>query len=597
MTTATKRTPRIETVLPLTPVQEGLVFHAAYDEDGSALYNVQVVLDLEGPLDAAVLRRSVAAVVRRHPTLRASFRRRATGDTVQVVQSETPLPWEERDLTAVADGGREAEVGRITREARTRRFDLAAAPLLRFTLIRRRADRFRLVLTNHHAVLDGWSTGLLLHELFQAYAAGGDVAALPPAVPLQEFFAWRAGQDPGRTRAAWRAALAGLEEATRVAPNADSRAAVPTEQVLVTVPEGLTAAVTERARLSGLTVNTVVQGTWGLLLSRLTGRDDVVFGTTVAGRAAELRDVEAMVGMLVNTVPVRVRIDPGETLAGLFARLQEEQSRLGAHQYLGLTEIQGLSDIDGDLFDSLVVFENYPLDRTVESVAGVRVTGTETHNSIHYPLSLIAHPGETLVLCFGYRPDLLTGPAARRVADRFVHLLGAFATGTPDTAVGDIDVLTAAERHRLVVELNDTARPVPGRSVAELFAAQAAARPAAVAVRYGQQATSYRELDDRANRLAADLGGRGIGPEAVVALAVPRSTEMVVALLAVLKTGAAYLPIDPGYPAERIAFMLADARPALLITTTGLVERLDGSGPGIPRLLVGDAHTSEGNPQ
>ena len=597
MTTATKRTPRIETVLPLTPVQEGLVFHAAYDEDGSALYNVQVVLDLEGPLDAAVLRRSVAAVVRRHPTLRASFRRRATGDTVQVVQSETPLPWEERDLTAVADSGREAEVGRITREARTRRFDLAAAPLLRFTLIRRRADRFRLVLTNHHAVLDGWSTGLLLHELFQAYAAGGDVAALPPAVPLQEFFAWRAGQDPGRARAAWRAALAGLEEATRVAPNADSRAAVPTEQVLVTVPEGLTAAVTERARLSGLTVNTVVQGTWGLLLSRLTGRDDVVFGTTVAGRAAELRDVEAMVGMLVNTVPVRVRIDPGETLAGLFARLQEEQSRLGAHQYLGLTEIQGLSDIDGDLFDSLVVFENYPLDRTVESVAGVRVTGTETHNSIHYPLSLIAHPGETLVLCFGYRPDLLTGPAARRVADRFVHLLGAFATGTPDTAVGDIDVLTAAERHRLVVELNDTARPVPGRSVAELFAAQAAARPAAVAVRYGQQATSYRELDDRANRLAADLGGRGIGPEAVVALAVPRSTEMVVALLAVLKTGAAYLPIDPGYPAERIAFMLADARPALLITTTGLVERLDGSGPGIPRLLVGDAHTSEGNPQ
>ncbi|MEU9040606.1 MULTISPECIES: condensation domain-containing protein [unclassified Kitasatospora] len=597
MTTATKRTPRIETVLPLTPVQEGLVFHAAYDEDGSALYNVQVVLDLEGPLDAAVLRRSVEAVVRRHPTLRASFRRRATGDTVQVVQSQVPLPWEEADLTAVADGDREAEVERITREARTRRFDLAAAPLLRFTLVRRRSDRFRLVLTNHHAVLDGWSTGLLLRELFEVYGAGGGASALPAAVPLQEFFAWRAHQDAPQARAAWRAALTSLEEATRVAPNADSRTAVPTEQVLVTVPRDLTAAVAERARLLGLTVNTVVQGTWGLLLSRLTGRDDVVFGTTVAGRAPELRDVEAMVGMLVNTVPVRVRIDPRETLGGLFARLQEEQSRLGAHQYLGLTEIQGLSDIDGDLFDSLVVFENYPLDRTVDSVAGVRVTGTEAHNSIHYPLSLIAHPGETLVLCFGYRPDLLTGAAARRVADRFVHLLGGFATGASDAAVGDIDVLTAEERHRLIVGLNDTARPVPDRSVAELFAAQAAATPDRVAVRYGQQATSYRELDDRANRLAADLGGRGIGPEAIVALAVPRSTEMVVAMLAVLKTGAAYLPIDPGYPAERIAFMLADARPALLITTTGLVERLDGSSPGTPRLLVDDAHASEGNLQ
>ncbi|MFE4358103.1 MULTISPECIES: condensation domain-containing protein [Streptomycetaceae] len=597
MTTATKRTPRIETVLPLTPVQEGLVFHAAYDEDGSALYNVQVVLDLEGPLDAAVLRRSVEAVVRRHPTLRASFRRRAIGDTLQVVQSEVPLPWEEADLTAVADGDREAEVGRITREARTRRFDLAAAPLVRFTLIRRRSDRFRLVLTNHHAVLDGWSTGLLLRELFEVYGAGGDASALPAAVPLQEFFAWRARQDAPQARTAWRTALTGLEEATRVAPNADSRTAVPTEQVLVTVPRDLTAAVAERARLLGLTVNTVVQGTWGLLLSRLTGRDDVVFGTTVAGRAPELRDVEAMVGMLVNTVPVRVRIDPRETLAGLFGRLQEEQSRLGAHQYLGLTEIQGLSEIDGDLFDSLVVFENYPLDRTVDSVAGVRVTGTEAHNSIHYPLSLIAHPGETLVLCFGYRPDLLTGAAARRVADRFVHVLGGFATGAPDAAVGDIDVLTAEERYRLIVGLNDTARPAPDRSVAELFAAQAAATPDSVAVRYGQQTTSYRELDDRANRLAADLGSWGIRPEAIVALAVPRSTEMVVAMLAVLKTGAAYLPIDPGYPAERIAYMLADARPALLITTTGLVERLDGSSPETPRLLVDDAHASEGNLQ
>ncbi|GAA1398010.1 hypothetical protein GCM10009639_36040 [Kitasatospora putterlickiae] len=597
MTTAAKRTPRIETVLPLTPVQEGLVFHAAYDEDGSALYNVQVVLDLEGPLDAAVLRRSVEAVVRRHPTLRASFRRRATGDTVQVVQSEVSPPWEEADLTAVADGDREAEVARVTREARTRPFDLATAPLARFTLVRRRPDRFRLVLTNHHAVLDGWSTGLLLRELFEAYGAGGDASALAPAVPLQDFFAWRARQDAPEARTAWRAALAGLEEATRVAPNADSRRAVPTGKELVTVPQEVTTALTERARLLGLTANTVVQGTWALLLSRLTGRDDVVFGTTVAGRAPELRDVEAMVGMLVNTVPVRVRIDPRETLTGLFARLQEEQSRLGAHQHLGLTEIQGLSDIDGDLFDSLVVFENYPLDRTVDSVAGVRVTGTESHNSIHYPLSLIAHPGETLVLCFGYRPDLLTGPEARRVADRFVHLLRGFAAGTPAAAVGDIDVLTAEERHRLVVGLNDTARPVPDRSVAELFAAQAAARPDSVAIRSGERTVTYRELDDRANLLAAELDRRGIGPETIVALAVPRSAAMVVALLAVLKSGAAYLPIDPDYPAERIAFMLADARPALIVTTAGLLERLDGSGPGTPRLLVDDTPTSEGNPQ
>jgi hypothetical protein len=596
VTTATRRTPRIENILPLTPLQEGLVFHAAYDDAGSALYNVQVALDLEGPLDVPALRRSAEAVVRRHPTLRASFRRRASGDPVQMIQSEVPTPWEEQDLTAVADGELHAEVERLTLQARSRRFDLATAPLLGFTLIRRRAERFRLVLTNHHIVLDGWSTSLLLHELFTVYGADGDPCALPPPVSPQAFFAWRAERaekDAAATREAWRAALADLSEATRVAPYADSHSAVPTEQVILTVPEDVTAAVTDRARRLGLTTNTVVQGTWGLLLSRLTGSHDVVFGTTVSGRAPELPDGESMIGMLVNTVPVRVRIDPTEPLAVLFARLQEEQSRLGAHHHLGLTDIQRLSDIDGELFDTLVVFENYPLDRAADAVAGVRVTGTASHNSVHYPLSLLAHPGERLTLCLGHRPDLFTGRAARRIADRLLNLLRVFADGGADTPVDSIEMLGDDERRQLLVEWNDTARPVPRRSVIELFEAQVAAAPERTAIRYGGEKTSYRELEDRAARLASLLVRRGIGPEDVVALAVPRSTEMVVALLAVLKAGAAYLPIDIAHPAERVAFMLRDARPALLVTTSETAERL-GRSPDVPRLLLDGADAPEG---
>ncbi|WP_329260340.1 condensation domain-containing protein [Streptomyces pseudovenezuelae] len=594
MTRATRRTPRIENILPLTPLQEGLLFHAAYDDAGSARYNVQVALDLEGPLDVPVLRRSVEAVVRRHPTLRASFRRRAAGDTVQVIQSEVATPWEEHDLTAVPDAEPATEAERITRRAREGRFDLAAAPLVNFTLIRLRADGFRLVLTNHHIVLDGWSTSLLLRELFTVYGAGGDASVLPPPVSPQAFFAWRGEQDAPAAREAWRAALDGLAEATRVAPYADSHTATATEQIVLTVPEELTAAVGERARGLGLTLSTVVQGTWGLLLSRLTGADDVVFGTTVSGRAPELPDVESVIGMLVNTVPVRVRTDGAETLAALYTRLQQEQSELVAHHQLGLTEIQSLTDIDGELFDTLVVFENYPVDRAVDSVGGVRVTGTEAHNTVHYPLSLLAHPGDRLVLHLGYRSDVLTGTAARRVGDRVLRLLRLFAEAA-DTRVDAVDLLGDDERG-LLAEWNDTGRPVPRRSVAELFASQAAAGPGRTAIRYGGLTTTYQELDDRANRLASDLTGRGIGPEDVVALALPRSTEMIVSLLAVLKAGAAYLPIDPAYPRERIEFMLTDARPVLLITTSDTAERL-GTRTGTARLLVDGPRATEGIPR
>ncbi|MFF7560616.1 condensation domain-containing protein [Streptomyces pseudovenezuelae] len=594
MTRATRRTPRIENILPLTPLQEGLLFHAAYDDAGAARYNVQVALDLEGPLDVPVLRRSVEAVVRRHPTLRASFRRRAAGDTVQVIQSEVATPWEEHDLTAVPDAEPATEAERITRRAREGRFDLAAAPLVNFTLIRLRADGFRLVLTNHHIVLDGWSTSLLLRELFTVYGAGGDASVLPPPVSPQAFFAWRGEQDAPAAREAWRAALDGLAEATRVAPYADSHTATATEQIVLTVPEELTAAVGERARGLGLTLSTVVQGTWGLLLSRLTGADDVVFGTTVSGRAPELPDVESVIGMLVNTVPVRVRTDGAETLAALYTRLQQEQSELVAHHQLGLTEIQSLTDIDGELFDTLVVFENYPVDRAVDSVGGVRVTGTEAHNTVHYPLSLLAHPGDRLVLHLGYRSDVLTGTAARRVGDRVLRLLRLFAEAA-DTRVDAVDLLGDDERG-LLAEWNDTGRPVPRRSVAELFASQAAAGPGRTAIRYGGLTTTYQELDDRANRLASDLTGRGIGPEDIVALALPRSTEMIVSLLAVLKAGAAYLPIDPAYPRERIEFMLSDARPVLLITTSDTAERL-GTRTGTARLLVDGPRATEGIPR
>ena len=340
----------------------------------------------------------------------------------------------------------------------------------------------------------------------------------------------------------------------------------------------LTEALTAQARRQGLTLNTLVQAAWALLLGRLTGIDDVVFGITVAGRPPELPGVEHMVGLFINTVPLRLRLAPGESLGQLLARLQEQQARLIEHQYLSLSQIQRLGTL-GELFDTLVVFENYPVDPdTLATRDGLRVAhvGGQGGDISHYPLSLCAIPGERLQLRLGYRPDLLDTNAVERLARRLERLFETFAQ-RPDLVIGQLDLLGPDERRQILEDWNATATPVPLATLPELFEQQVATTPDAIALVLEDTALTYAELNVRANRLAHELIARGVGPEQIVAIALPRSFDMVVALLGVLKAGAAYLPLDPDYPADRLAFMFADAGATLLITHGDSATRLPGS--------------------
>lgn len=571
--------PRIENVLPLTALQEGLVFHAAYDDRAPDVYNVQLGIDLEGPLDTGALRAAAEALLNRHGNLRISVRRRPQGDSVQVVQSHVVLPWTE----AVA--GSNAEADAIARADRERRFTLSTAPLLRFTLVRLGQDRHRFLFTTHHLLLDGWSMPLVMQELLTLYGNHADTRSLPPAVPYENYFRWLTTQDTPAAENAWRTALTALDEPTRLTPHADSHASVTPHHRVVSLPLELTQALTGQARQHGLTLSTAVQVAWGLLLARLTGREDIVFGATVSGRPPEVPGIESMIGLFINTLPVRVRLDPAETLLDLAARLQQEQAELSAHQYLGMADIQRLTDIGGELFDTLVVFENYPLSpEALSEVHGLRVTGLHTHNDVHYPLALIALPGDRLTLDFTYRPDLYGESDIDDLVKRFTRVLTTVAEATPRLLTRDVGLLTPEEQRQAVAEFNDTAREVPAVAVHELFEEQARRSPEATAVAFEDEEVSYARLNARADDLARTLRALGVGPEQLVALAVPRSVEMVASMLAVLKTGAAYLPIDPDYPGERIAYMLDDAAPALVVVTEATKHLAEASGK--PRLLV-----------
>ncbi|MEE4591909.1 amino acid adenylation domain-containing protein [Streptomyces sp. DSM 41524] len=580
---------RIEDLLPLSPLQEGLLFHAQYSEDADALdvYTVQLAVRIQGPVDAPAVRRAAAALVRRHASLRAGFRRRKTGDPMQVILRDLELPVTELDFSDVSEDEQRAKVREFAAGDRERRFDMERPPLLRVTMIKVAADAFWLVLTAHHILLDGWSAPLVMQELFQHYRAGGEDTTLPPVTPYRTYLAWLARQDKDAAKRAWREALEGVDSATLVVPEAGPGAEVLPEDLVAEVDADLTVRLGELARSAGVTLNTLVQSAWGVLLGRLTGRDDVVFGATVSGRPADIPGVESMVGLFINTLPVRVRVDHGASWTDLLTAVQRQQAALLDHHHLPLSAVRESTPVTGELFDTLVVFENYPLDSDgiTEPVDGPRITDITGQDATHYALTLFPTPGPTLRLRLGYRPDLYPAKRARALLDGFRRMLERI-EADPSLPVGRTEVLAPELLRTVLHDWNEPDAGAPETSVPELFAAAVAADPAAVALVADGTEVSYGELDARANRLARLLSGLGVGPETRVAVALPRGADLVATLLAVLKTGGAYVPLDPEYPAERVEYIVTDAAPAVVVTDSS-VTSVPATG-GAARVLLDD---------
>ncbi|MER7014798.1 amino acid adenylation domain-containing protein [Saccharopolyspora sp. NPDC000359] len=559
----------LQDILPLSPLQEGIFFHHVYDEAGPDVYAIQLTLDLAGPLDTSALRAAAEGLLARHPNLRAGFRYQGLSRPVQVVPRSVALPWHEVDLSGLPERDRAAEEQRVLDADRAARLDLAKPPLLRFTLVRRGEQDHRLLLTFHHILLDGWSMPLLWRELVALYRSGGDPSGLPAVRPYRDYLVWLSKQDRSAAERAWRAALEGLAGPTLVAPEADVVPVVP-QRLGRHVSDTATRALTEWARREKLTLGTVVQGAWGLVLARLTGRDDVVTGLTVSGRPPEVPGVEDMIGLFINTVPLRVRLDPAETAAQFLHRLQEEQAGLLAHQYLGLGDIQRLVEVGrrrGGLFDTLTVFENYPSGGgSGPGGDGLRVTSVDSQDANHYPLSLIGAPGERLWLRLDHRPDVFGEAEARAVLDRLVAVVEDIAAD-PDRPVAELGVRAAPSGVAV-----GGATEVPERSLPELFAAQVRRGPGELAVVSGADELSYAELDERANRLAHRLIGLGVRPESPVALLLERSADVPVSALAVLKAGGAYVPLHHAFPLERMRQVVREVGAEVVVTDSRMAE-------------------------
>ncbi|HYQ63771.1 condensation domain-containing protein, partial [Actinophytocola sp.] len=439
----TLRRPDTTDILPLTPVQEALLLNHLLTDDTIDVYNEQIRLTLDGELDVDRLRAALANVLRRHPNLAAAIEHDLAAP-VQVIGGSPVVPWTEHDLSSVDIAERDLRAESLAAADHATRFRLDEPPPLRCLLLRLGDRRHQLVITAHHIVWDGWSMAIVLRELFACYRHGDDRDLLS-APRYRTYLEWLAGQDRGAARRAWAAYLAGLPAPAPVVPHLPAHEHAAQELLSISLPEDLSTRLTETARHAGVTLNTVVQLVWATLLSRLTGRDDVVFGTSVSGRPPDLAGVHDMVGLLTNTVPVRVRLDRSASVAAVLGTLTQEQVALLGHHHLGLDEIQRQSGHERvSLFDTTVMVLNYPFDPAEWDAAlgDLRVLGYELGDGTPYPLRLVVVPGTNVQVRFGYRPDVIGLAEATTLLDRVVAAFTAVATD-PDQTVHDLIAATS----------------------------------------------------------------------------------------------------------------------------------------------------------
>ena len=573
---------QIEDVLALSPLQEGLFALYRLAEDSVDLYSMQFIVDIDGPVDVELLRRSAQAMLDRHPNLRAAFWDRDVPKPVQIVPAEAELPWSERIAQPT-------EFDAIARSERRRQFDLSSGPALRVVVLTVPGEtRRRMIFTAHHILVDGWSLAVFFTEMLAVYRAGGSGDGLVPPRPYRDYIVWLAQQDRASAIAQWNGYLSGVSGPLMVADGAvGTRDAVP-EKTQLLLPAAETTRLRQWAGHNGLTLNTAVLFGWAVVLSRLTDRRDIIFGTIVSGRPEQLPGVEGMVGLFINAVPVVHQVSGTDPVVAQCARLQRESSAMREIGYLSLSEIQREHG-RGTLFDSLFVFENAPIEDAIRPVTapdGARFSPIEMESLTHYPLTVVSHMhGDALLVLVEAICEALPHFRPAETGERLLYVLRQLPDIGADTPEA-LDVLTPAER----IELSGLAtRPPPdpqSATVWEIFERQVHATPDAVALTAGEgERYTYAELHAAAARLARELTQQGIGPEMVVALVLPRSTRSIVAILAVLGAGAAYLPVDITLPDVRIESILRQSNPAIAITEAGCSELV---AAGIRALVLDD---------
>lgn len=581
------KTSEIEDIYELSPLQEGMLIHTLRDQ-GIGMYVNQGVYRFE-QLNIAALESAWQSVVDRHGILRTSFQWEDLDSPQQVVHRQISIKIESHDWRDLSPWQQEWQLRQSLREDRNRGFALTEPPLLRLLLFQCSQHSSYLVFSHHHLLLDGWSHPLLLAEVREFYQAllKNQRLILPPPRPYREYINWLRKQELDKTEAFWREYLRGITAPTPLpADLGDHRQKgfqLNFEEWRTVLPGSLCTALQSVARKCHVTLNTLILGAWALVLSRYSGQQDVVFGMLVSGRPPTLEGVESMIGMFLNTLPVRVKVEANQPLSQWLKQIQKQQSDLQQYEFSPLRMVQSWSEIPRGLplFESMVDTNNTPQQRMQESTvpnqgdgAGKVLPASIRQN---FPLLLDIQPvADGLVMTLTYNVRRFLAASITQLAEQLRTLLTAIAE-EPDQYLGELPLMSARERNRVVFEWNETQRWYPRHlCLHQLFEAQVERKPSARAISYLTEQLTYGELNEQANKLAHQLRRLGVGPGTPVGLCLERSLPMVTGLLAILKAGGAYVPLAPNYPLARLKFMLQDAQVNVLLTQEKMLAPLEG---------------------
>jgi myxalamid-type nonribosomal peptide synthetase MxaA len=569
----------VEDFYPLSPMQQGLLFHTLSAPDTGVYFN-QLVCTLSGQLNIPVFERVWQQVIQRHSILRTCFRWQGLKEPIQVVLRQVQLPLKHYNWQGLSSTEQQQKLAAFLESDLTLGLNLTQAPLMRLALIQLSENTYQFVWNTHHLITDGWSTSLLLEEVLKFYTAfcQGEELRLEPPRPYRDYIKWLQQQDLPKAETFWRQTLSGFSAPTnlRIEKTFSSTYSKNHAAQEIKLSASQTVAMRSLVRQQQITLNTLVQGAWAWLLSYYSGETDVIFGVTVSGRPVMLAGAESMVGLFINTLPLRMQVSSDTSVLALLKQIQTQQAEISQYEYSPLVQVQGWSEVPRgmSLFDSILVFENYPVDTTKRQISNLHISNVLTDERTSYPLTVTVVPSQELSLEIAYHRERFDDDAITRMLGHLCNLLVGM-VANHEKRLSDLSLLTEAEKQTLLLEWNNTQTEYPqDLCIHQLFEAQVEKTPDAVAVVFDEQSLTYQELNERANQLAHYLQKLGVEPEVLVGICVERSLEMVIGLLAILKAGGAYVPLDPRLPQERLAFMVEDAQVSLLLTQTQLLQSL-----------------------
>lgn len=577
----------IEKMIYLTPLQEGMLFHSMMEPNSSA-YIEQLQLSITGKLDCSILEQSMQTVIQRHETLRSNLYHKNMARPRQIIFKERSISLQYIDCMHTPDYAEEQ-----IKQDRQTPFDLTKDLLIRISVLQIQPEQYTILFTFHHIIMDGWCLGIVLEELLTIYAAMRNGQAIQLAEPIiySQYVKWLEQQNEEEAHSYWQTMLQGYDQQSTIPSVATltGKSDLPTQSISsyeieehsfqLTLP--LSRLLRQTSEAYGITVSNLFLAVWGVILGRYNQREDVVFGTVISGRPPQIQGVERMVGSFINTIPVRVQMSSEQTFVQLFRQIRQSMIEAQTYDYCSLAEIQSRSELKQQLLDHIMVFENYPLQDLVQqsewaNKLGFHITNAHLSEQTPYDFNIEIEDAEQFTILLSYNRQQYDQATMNRIEGHLLQVLTQ-ATQAPEKALIEIPLMTDAESTQILEKWSGPHTDLAPTTFHALFETQALRTPDHIAVIDEYEELSYKELNKCANQLAQVLQRQGVRRGHPVAIVVDRSVQMIIAALAVMKSGGAYIPVDPTYPSERIAYMLQDSGTELLIIQSHLTSVMGNS--------------------